>query len=211
MTTRRQLALKLGGRHLVRMLLRRYPTRFRPSRETLQQVEQQRLAELESEFLNAEVPRWMLVDPTELTDDEKAFIRDRFYVHVNMTAPMLRAWTYDPRLHDGLNPYRKGWEARATRLRLRQLSHLRITGRPDGMGWSTADYNAARPCIFVVESLLHPHYIDYRTWVVLRNFGRDWAYPTRQQPRRRLPRDVELEAQLALERYEITGTPSPGL
>ncbi len=205
---RRQKALRIGGVFLLRVMLRQFPQErysFR-HRLTRQQVEQYRLVEQQRiAFLDEDVSELLTKDPELFTEDEKAALRAEFYGAVNMNTAAIARWIRDPRVRDGVADYRAPFFMRQVRQRLRELANLRFTANMDGTGWTLRHYRTAQDATFVITNIFHPWKVDYETWVVLRNFGRDWAKPTRLQPSRKLPPLVELEAELAKLMFENSG------
>jgi len=207
MLTRRAFALRLGGRFLVKTLVRRYPTRFRFTRETRRQVEQQRLIDMPNAVLDAPVSDWFTKPARDLNLTERLKVRVLFAQACNMPAPMIARWMNDPRILDGYGPHKRLVALASARRRLRAVLHIKERGQSDGSNWSDQDYDAARECIFVVQGLFHPHFIDYETWVVLRNYGREWERKTPYEPGRKLPLAVARQAARARLRHAFAGTP----
>jgi hypothetical protein len=205
---RREKAMRIGGVFLVRVMLRQFPQErysFR-HRLTREEVERYKLVEqTRNSFLEETVSSLLTKDPSEMGSEELSLLREEFYRSVNMNGAHIRRWIADPRIVDGVGPFRKEAQARIVRQRLRQLVSLLFTANRDGSGWTLKHYKVAQDAAFVVNNIFHPWKVDYETWVVLRNFGRDWARPTRLQPSRKLPPLVELEAELSKLRFEKTG------
>ncbi len=214
---RRQMALQIGGRFLLKAILRRFPdavNRFR-RRLTTEEVNRYQLADHEADaFLAEELPSFMTKEASDLTEAERFMVREAFYEAVNMTAVTLTRWFRDPRVLDGIPqtfPLRQPARS-AARRHIRELTLLQAGGRRSGIGWQLHHYDIARKSIFVVQNLYRVNFVDYDTWVILRNFGRDWGRPAGQRRFfRRLPPLVALEAQLALIRYRKPGTQRPSL
>lgn len=210
---RRQMAMQIGGRFLVQSILRRYPEAryIHRKRLTREQVERFRLAEQQiNQWLHEELPSFMSKDAAELTDNEKYLIRDAFYESVNMPSVALAKWYKDPRVADGVTRNRAivRHALLVAHRQIRDLIELRSHARRNGTGWTTRHYDVARRSIFVVQNLFHIRFIDYESWVILRNYGRDWGRPILgRRFMRKLPSLVELEAELALVRPRNPGTP----
>ncbi len=210
-STRRSLAMKLGGRWLLQVFLRGFPTIYKPFyRQTHEQVIQRRLSESEfNEFADEPLSEIMSKPAKDLSKAERMYLREAFYDKANMTVPALRRWLYDPRLNDGVDRARPYWRVQA-RAHLRALIFLRSTTRKDGAGWIDSDYDTARRSIFVIENLFHPRHVDYQTWAVLQIYGRDWGRPTLYEPGRRLPLFVQMEAEMARLKLRFSGRPEIG-
>lgn len=207
---RRHMAMQLGGRFLLQAILRHYPEmRYRLRRRlTREEVERYKLAEQKvTKWLNEELPSFMTKEARELSEGEKFLIRDAFYDCVNMTATTLGKWNRDPRVADGAatNPVLRRHANLLAHRQLRELITLRGSARKSGVGWTDHFYDVARKSIFVIQNVFHRYFLDYESWILLRNFGRDWARPIGVWRLRRLPPLVELEAQLALVRYRKPG------
>lgn len=209
--------MQIGGRFLLRAILRRYPSDpsylFR-KRLTREQVERYRLSENErDEFLAQELPDFMTAPVADLTDEQKQTVRNLFYENTNMNSASLRRWMGDPRVGDGVSQDHvlRRHQLRAVKRQLAGLLQLQAQGGAGGEGWSDTNYKIARKSIFVSQNLFNRRFIDYETWVILMNYGRDWEKPLGYYRLRRLPPLVELEAQLALLRHKNPGTPMGAL
>jgi hypothetical protein len=210
----RSLALDIGGRFLVRELLRLRRNRFRQMRDlfplgallpkadlTAMDAVNLRL-EWEEQMSDAALPSWLASDPSDLTESERALIRHRFMDAVNLPAPLYRNWLLDPRVRDGapaLIYYRQ------MREHIRRALYIKATGRLDGMGWLDNHYETARRAIFVISSIRDPRKIDYTSWVILRNFGHDWTRRKNGVLVKKLPPAVLRQAQQSLDAYKIRG------
>lgn len=205
---RRQMAIRIGGHHLLRAILRSRANRYRRRLPELPvqdlTTEDAKALRLEwanhDSFQEEELPHVMWAKPADLSDSEKAWIRGRFYNLVNMPITVLNRWKDDVLVQDGTDKkYRSPYRARR---HLRSLHYLKASTTPDGSGWRLQDYDTARRSIFVVQNLLHPRLLDYETWALLRNYGHDWTRNFSSRIQRKLPRKVEQQIRAARRAYE---------
>lgn len=210
---RRQMAIRIGGQHLLRAILRSRANKYRRRLPELPvgtldvqdlTPEDAKALRLEwasnDSFQDEQLPHVMWAEPSELSDSEKAWIRGRFYNFVNMPLTVLRRWKDDVLVQDGTDKkYRSPYRARRN---LRSLHFLKASTTPDGSGWRPQDYDTARRSIFVVQNLLHPRLLDYETWALLRNFGHDWVRNFSSRLQRKLPKKVEQQIRAARRAYE---------
>lgn len=203
MSTRRGLAMDIGGPYLLRAVIAMRPNRWRLKHLTLSKVIENRDDQVEDNWQMEVLPEVMTKDAATLTSDEQARIRDLFYSLTNMTVPALSQWARDPRIVDGTG--KRPRDIMSTRLHLRELVNILSSTRHDGWGWTPRNYDSARRSIFVIQNLFSPRYVDYQVYVTLKNFGHDWTRAFGRSRKRRLPRLVQLEAQLAKVRLGNAG------
>lgn len=214
MTTWRSLALDIGGRFLLRELLRFRRNRFRQLRDVLPLGALRPTADLtpldvinlrlewEESLGDTSLPSWLSVEPRHLSEADKAFIRYRFMAKVNLPSHLYRDWLLDPRVRDGTSSliyYRRMKE------HIRRALYIIQTGNLDGMGWQANHYETARRAVFVIDSLRDPRRVDYLSWVILRNFGHDWTRRYNGVIVKKLPAKVSQQAQRALDAYKKRG------
>jgi len=211
MASRRAYALHLGGKFMLlnvaRMHVRKHDPVSKPPpsmREMFRSDVWERLS-LKDPYQDEEVPDYVSKKPEDLTEEEKYAIRQQFYAYCNMPSSVLSRWLKDPRIADGCG--NKPFDVLRTTKRLHALAFIKVSADRYGRNWNSYYYKVAQECVFVFQNLFQPRTVDYVNWALLRNFGLDWARPTKNQPVRSLPTRVKLAAQLALVRYQISGRP----
>ena len=211
MTTWRSLALDIGGRFLLREMLRFRRNQYRQMRDlfplgaltpvrdlTPIDVINLRL-EWEETLSDATLPSWLSDAPRQLSEVDRALIRHKFMATTNLPANLYRNWLLDPRVRDGapaLIYYRRAKE------QIRRALFIKNTSRLDGTGWLDHHYETARRAVFVVSSIRDPRRVDYTSWVIMRNFGHDWTRRNNGVLVKKLPAKVLKQAQQSLDAYK---------
>lgn len=196
-------AYQLGGRFLVLNLSRviAYTSRYEDRLVSLLEAREE--PGLEESLSGVKLDTLFSKAITTLTAAEKTLIREEFYASCNMPIVYLSRWLQDPRVVDGCAG--RPFEVARAKQRIAEILRLRISARPDGAGWSTRLYKTARECVFIYRSFLKEMPIDYNIWVLLRNFGHDWARPSAAAPARSLPIAVTQQAMALLRQHQKRG------
>lgn len=211
MASRRAYALHLGGKFMLlnvaRMRVRKHESASKPipSMRDMQKPDVLLRLTFKDPYQDEEVPEYLVKKPEELTEEDKAAIRDQFYSYCNMTNSSVSRWLKDPRIADGCG--KKSFDVLKTIQRLHALAFIKTSADRYGRNWNDYYYKVAQDCVFVFQNLFQQRRTDYVNWATLRNFGLDWAKPTKHSRARVLPPRVKLAAQLALVRYQISGRP----
>lgn len=211
---RRQLVLRIGGLHLLKVFLRFHPgqqpnPRLLDPKAVLSEHsmwgERLALAGVDSTYQTHEVDPLFWMKPEEMTDLDIAALREIFDLSVTMTPMQMRAWAQDSRFIHTVNVNQKSsyWKAKR-----RLLEIARMKGSNDTL-WGPKEIVVAQEVGFVVQSLNVARFVDYRLWALLRTFGSRWEYPNLPYLKTRtLPLRVQLEKEAARLLTQKSGTVS---
>lgn len=154
------------------------------------------LAMVDSDYQTAsDVDPLFWKEVQELTEDDKAALKEIFDLSVTMTPSAMVHWGRDPRFVDTVNERQKSSYMKA-KTRLLEAAKMKATMSSD---WSDRQWKTAQEIGFVVQSLNVSRFIDYRLWALLRTFGSRWERPNLPYLKRRpLPIGVIMEKEIAL-------------
>ena len=209
--TRQQLALKVGGRSLLKAILRANIRRVLVTKSIVhfKPIDLKTFQAVQDEYQNEPMPKVLSEDPKKLTEGDKLWLRNRYYQLVNAPPASLQRWLHDPRTVDcTLNG--KPFEMLLVNTAIRDVRSLQSVGHRDGSGWSDRSYATAQKCIFVISHLFRMYGVQYFQWVWLQSFGHDWTRSLPSLPRRPLPPDTMLIAAERLRKLHGKRKPQEG-
>jgi hypothetical protein len=209
--SRQQLAMRIGGRGLLRAILRTNIKRVLLLKTVVnfKPIELKEFQAAQTAYQNEPIPSVLTTDPKQLSVGDRLWLRNRYYQLVNMPASAVRRWYTDPRTVDcTLN--RHPYEMLLVNRQIRDVLSLQSSGHRNGSGWSNRSYATAQKSIFVIQHLFRTFGIQYFAWVFLQSFGHDWRRSLRGRTLRPLPPDTALVATKRLQQLRRTKKPGEG-